>query len=58
MSEDLKLMIAVLIKNTVCTIAFILLAIAFNKWWLCLFGILFITTVEKNNERKGEIKKC
>lgn len=47
MSEHLKLQIAVLIKNTICLTLWVVLAITFNKWWIALFSILFLTSVEK-----------
>lgn len=51
MSEHLKLQIAVLIKNTISLTLWVALAITFNKWWIALFSILFLTFVEeKNNE--------
>ena len=31
------------IKNSICTISWVVLAIVFNKWWIALFGILFIS---------------
>lgn len=51
MSENLKLQIAVLIKNTICLALWITLAIIFNKWWVALFSLLFIT-VSENEENK------
>lgn len=57
MSENLMLQIAVLLKNTVCIIAFILLAIVFNKWWIALFAVLFLTTVEKEENKDGSDNK-
>lgn len=50
MSENLKLQIAVLIKNTISLTLWVVLAIAFNKWWIALFSILFLTFVKKNNK--------
>ena len=53
MSEHLKLQIAVLIKNTISLALWVVLAIAFNKWWIALFSILFITSVEKEKNKEG-----
>ena len=50
MSEDLKILIAVLIKNTISLTLWVVLAILFNKWWIALFSILFLTFVENNNK--------
>lgn len=47
MSENLILMIAVLLKNIIVTISFVVLAIVFNTWWISLFSLLFLTTIEK-----------
>lgn len=47
----MKLRIAVLISNIITLSLWIILAIAFNKWWIVFFSILFLTFVEeKNNE--------
>ena len=53
MSEHLKLQIAVLIKNTISLTLLVVLAIAFNKWWIALFSILFLTSVEKEKNKEG-----
>ena len=52
MSENLKLQIAVLIKNTISLTLWVMMAIAFNKWWIALFSILFLTSVEKKITRR------
>ena len=52
MNENLKLQIAVLIKNTISLTLWIVLAIAFNKWWIALFSILFLTSVEKEKNKE------
>lgn len=36
----------ILISNTVLVLGFILLAIAFNHWWIVLFSILFLSYTE------------
>ena len=46
MSEHLKLQIAVLIKNTISLTLWVVLAITFNKWWISLFSILFLSYFE------------
>ena len=53
MSEHLKLQIAVFIKNTISLTLWVVLAIAFNKWWIALFSILFLTSVEKEKNKEG-----
>ena len=52
MSENLKLQIAVLIKNTISLALWVVMAIAFNKWWIALFSILFLTFAEKENNKE------
>lgn len=32
------------IKNIVCVICWVVLAIVFNKWWIALFGLLFMSS--------------
>lgn len=41
-----------LIKNSVVVICFTLLAIHFDKWWIALLALLFLTTIDsKRNEK-------
>ncbi len=54
MSENLKLQLAVIAKNTITTIGFILLAMFFNKWWLSLLAILFLTFTVKDKESEDK----
>ena len=44
MSEDTKRMIAFMINNTIRILGFIALAMFFGKWWISLFGALFLMT--------------
>lgn len=37
---------AVMLKNSICVICWTALAIIFNKWWIALFGALFLTSYE------------
>lgn len=43
---------SVAIKNSICVICWTALAIIFHKWWIALFGALFITSISG-----GTIKK-
>ena len=36
------------IKNSISIVAWVALAIIFNKWWIALFGILFISDIQTN----------
>ena len=40
------MMIAIVIKNCICTLAWIALAVHFDRWWIALFGLLCVTTTE------------
>lgn len=42
MSELLKHRVAMMTNNTVRIIAFAILAILFNHWWIVLFSSLFL----------------
>ena len=57
MSEHLKLQIAVLIKNTISLTLWAVLAITFNKWWIALFSMLFLTFVKKENNKEYQMKR-
>lgn len=50
MSENLKLQIAVLISNIIKLSLWIILAIAFNKWWIVFFSMFFFDTIKTNKE--------
>lgn len=34
------------IKNSICIICWVILAIVFNKWWIALFAILFLSSIQ------------
>jgi hypothetical protein len=42
-------------KNVICVVCWVILAIAFNKWWIALFGALFLTSV---NTKKQYCRTC
>ena len=48
MSE--KLQIAVLISNVITLSLWVILAIAFNKWWVIFFSIFFFNNIKTNKE--------
>ncbi len=52
MGEKLKLYLIVAIKNTLIVLGFIILAIAFGKWWISLFSALFWTNCHVKTEKK------
>lgn len=41
-TKRLKQNIAIMINNTIRIIAFVILAIVFNHWWISLLSILFL----------------
>lgn len=40
------------IGNSVCVICWTTLAIVFNKWWICLFSILFLCFLQTETVKK------
>ena len=36
------------IKNSICIICWTALAIIFHKWWITLFGVLFLSELKTN----------
>lgn len=46
MSEHLKLQIAVLISNIIILALCVILAIAFNNWWIVFFSIFFFNGIK------------
>lgn len=36
---------ALVIKNSICVVCWVVLAIVFNKWWVALFGLLFMSGI-------------
>lgn len=40
------------IKNIVCLIIWCALAVIFNKWWIALFGLFCISTLEAKDIKK------
>ena len=37
------------VKNSVCVICWTVLAVYFNKWWIALFAMLFISSLQLGN---------
>lgn len=40
------------IGNSVCVICWTTLAIVFNKWWICLFSMLFLCFLQTETVKK------
>lgn len=56
MSENLKLQLAVLIKNSITLICFTVLSIIFKKWWIVFGAIIFSTFLVKDEGDEDDIE--
>lgn len=45
------------IKNSVCLICWTALAIVFNKWWIALFAMLFMSSLSTETAHK-KVRLC
>lgn len=46
------------IKNSICVICWTMLAIVFNKWWVALFGALFLSGLQTQHKNYRVCDKC
>lgn len=46
------------IKNSICIICWTALAIIFNKWWIALFAVLFMSSVQTSIGKCRVCDKC
>lgn len=46
------------IKNSVCMICWTVLAVVFNKWWVALFALLFMSDIQTKHESYRVCDKC
>lgn len=46
------------IKNSICVICWTALAIIFNKWWIALFGLLFLSGISTKHKSYRICDKC
>ena len=46
------------IKNSICVICWTALAIRFDKWWIALFGVLFMSGLQSSNQSYRVCDKC
>lgn len=53
-----KTIVWVMLKNSICVICWTALAIIFNKWWVALFGVLFLTSYETRSNYFRICDKC
>lgn len=55
---DKNLYWSMAIKNSICVICWTALAIIFHKWWIALFGALFITSYETQRNFYRVCDRC
>lgn len=46
------------IKNSICVICWTILAIVFNKWWIALFGLLFMSSLKTKYKNYRVCDNC
>ena len=46
------------IKNSICVICWTVLAVVFNKWWIALFGLLFLSGLTTKHKSYIVCDKC
>lgn len=46
------------IKNSICIICWTALAIIFNKWWIALFAVLFMSGLQTKYKAYRVCDKC
>jgi hypothetical protein len=49
---------AVMIKNSIRVICWVVLAIIFSRWWIALFALLFMTSYETKHRYFRYCDKC
>ena len=49
---------ALAIKNSIDILAWVALAIVFNKWWIALFAILFMSSLETKHKSYRVCDRC
>lgn len=47
---DKNIMWAWAVKNSICVICWTVLAIHFDKWWIALFSVLFLSSLKYQKE--------
>ena len=55
---DKHLIWAWAIKNSIAIIAWTALALLFNKWWIALFGLLFLSDIKTKYQNYRVCDKC
>ena len=44
------------IKNSICVVAWVVLAVMFNKWWIALFSVLFMSDLKIKTNPNDALK--
>jgi thymidine kinase len=55
---DKDFILAWVIKNSIAILAWATLAIVFNKWWIALFALLFMSNLERSYKTYRICDKC
>lgn len=55
---DKNIVWALTIKNSICVICWVALAVIFDKWWIALFGLLFMSYAETTHRSYRVCDKC
>ena len=55
---DKDILQAWVIKNSIAVIAWVALAVVFNKWWIALFSILFMSGLQTKYKCYRVCDKC
>ena len=46
------------IKNSIAVLAWVALAVIFNKWWIALFGLLFMSDLKTTHKSYRVCDNC
>lgn len=46
------------IKNSIAVLAWVALAVIFNKWWIALFGLLFMSDLKTTHKSYRVCDSC
>ena len=49
---------AVMLKNSICVVCWAALAVVFDRWWIALFALLFMTSYETVQRHFRICDKC
>lgn len=58
MNMNKDIIYAVMIKNIVAVISWCTIAVIFNKWWIALFAVLFMSDYHLDNKKYRVCDNC